>query len=130
MRDNYVCFDAILLLLCTKTFCHHPLVVSQSAPFLYSLLLLLDFPLLYSFHVDFGFIILDGSQVGDDCWAGMPALSTEIVSICHLVPAQRMTNELTFPPFYIVTYPAIVYIRLLVRHPDFVIEFSFFLKKN
>ena len=31
VRDNYVCFDAILILLCTKTFCQHPFVVSQSA---------------------------------------------------------------------------------------------------
>ena len=91
VRDNDVRFDAILfLLLCTKTFCHPPLVVSLSAH-------------LFSSQSTFLFCTrpcrLYGSQVGDDCWAGMPALSTEIVSRCHLVPAQMMTNELTFPPF-------------------------------
>ena len=46
VRDNDVRFDAILfLLLCTKTFCHPPLVVSFFCSFIF---LLVDFPLLYS----------------------------------------------------------------------------------
>ena len=82
VRDNYVCFDAILILLCTKTFCQHPFVVSQSAFSLFSPLTRLSSFVLA--HVDF--INPKWAMTA----AGLFACLSQLMRFCqrYLAPAQ------------------------------------------